>query len=434
MKFSGFNSLSSILNWLSLGGALRVTQPLMLALAPALFLLTLVAPYRWLSFLAYSFALLSLLCYAWVRYQAPRVRVSRQLQGDWAQVGDTLSEQWLAANKSFLPLLWMELEDESTVPGYTARRVAACGPFGTQGWTTEAECTRRGVYTLGPLLLRLSDPFGVFEYRRVDPATRRIVVYPPLVQLPPLEVPRGQRGGLARADLLQQYATPSVGGLREYRPGDVPSHIHWPTVARRNQLMVKEFDQERAGAVWIVLDCWEGAFGGREAQGLELAVVLAASLAARLLGEGRSVGFLADDGRERRVPPGHGPRQLWAILGELVDVGGGGEFPLGGVLRRAARGGALALITADVGGAWLGSLAEAAGRSGALALLVAPPGTAGAEAAGALQRALATMGVAAQAFPANAQLPRVNPPRPRDEIRVGPLGRAVRVKAKGDRR
>jgi uncharacterized protein (DUF58 family) len=430
MKFSIFNSEFSILNWLSLGGALRITQPLMLALAPALFLLTLVAPYRWLYFLAYSFALLSLLCYAWVRYQAPRVRVTRRLEGDWAQVGDTLSEHWTATNRSFLPLLWMELEDESTVPGYTARRVAACGPFGAQQWTTKADCTRRGVYALGPLLLRLSDPFGVFEYRRAEQATRRIVVYPPLVRLPPVEVPRGQRGGLARADLLQQYATPSVGGLREYRPGDMPSHIHWPTVARRDQLMVKEFDQERAGAVWIVLDCWSGAFGAAGEQGLELAVVLAASLAARLIGEGRSVGFLTDDGRERRVPPGHGPRQLWAILGELVDVGATGSAPLGNVLRRVARGGALALITPDVGGAWLGALAEASGRSGALALLIARPGEAGAGATGALQRALATMGVAAQAFPADTELPRVNPPRPRDELRVGPLGRAVRVKAR----
>ena len=45
--------------------------------------------------------------------------------------------------------------------------------------------------------------------------------------------------------------TPSVGGLREYIQGDPPSHIHWPTVAKTDRLMVKEFDQERAGALWI---------------------------------------------------------------------------------------------------------------------------------------------------------------------------------------
>jgi uncharacterized protein (DUF58 family) len=448
--------------WLTHGGRLRVAQPLLLALGPALLLLTVLAPYRWIYFMVYCFGLLALLCYGWARYQGPQVRVARRLRDDWAQVGDELKEQWELTNRSWLPLLWIELDDASEVPGYAARRVAACGPHSRQHWTTEAICTRRGVYSVGPLTLTLSDPFGVFEYRWRDPTVRRIVIYPPLVRLPPLRVPQGQRGGLARADLLQQYATPSVGGVREYRPGDTTSHIHWPTVARTGNLMVKEFDQERAGAVWIVLDLFgeryavdssrysvDGRGGSRadptvyrlpttDNDPLELAVVLAASLAAQLLGEGRSVGLLADDGRARAVPPGQGPRQLWRILGELVDVEASGAQDLRAVLRRwrqsqdqgSIRGAALALVTPDSGAGWLSALAEATPRGGAMALLIdagsfqaQPPQRAATE----LQASLAAMGVATYIFGSDAQLPQINPPRPKEEIRISPLGRAVRI-------
>lgn len=452
--------------WLTLDGRIRVAQPLMLAMGPALLLVSLVVPYRWLYFLVYSYVLLALVCYIWVRVQAPRIALTRHLQDDWAQVGDELKEHWTLINDSWLPLLWLELDDASEVPGYSARRVAACGISESQQWYTSAICVRRGLYSLGPLRLRLSDPFGVFEARWLDSNTRRIAIYPPLVRLPPFSIPQGQRGGLARADLLQQFATPSVAGLREYRPGDVPSHIHWPTVARKGILMVKEFDQERAGAVWIVLDlCRESyeadrrlktedrgrasttdtlrssAFGLPSNPALELSVVLAASLAAQLLGEGRSVGLLADDGRARVIAPGQGPRQLWQIMGALVDVQAIGSDALDVVLRRwrqgreqaSARNAALTLVTPDLGGTWLSALAEAAPRGGALALLIGAADSATSSApAGArtdqLRSGLAALGVTTHMFSSDTELPRLDPPRPRDEIRVTPLGRAVRIR------
>lgn len=440
-------SPSALLDWLSLDGRLRVRQPLLLALGPLIVLLALFVSYRWIYVVAYSYGLLALACYAWIRYQAPRIHVVRHLQDDWAQVGDSLTEQWTLTNYSWLPLLWLELDDASELPGYAARRVAASGPQANERWLTSAVCTRRGVYSLGPLDLRMGDPFGIFEYRWRDPDTRRIIIYPPLVRLPPLSVPQGQRGGLQRADILQQFATPSVGGLREYRPGDMPSHIHWPTVARKGELMVKEFDQERAGAVWIVLDLYRPLYHYNTngiSQTLEQEVVLAASLAAQLLGEGRSVGLLADDGRGRMLAPSQGPRQLWSILSELVGVDATGDRSLEDVLRRwrqsreqgSARSAALVLVTPDLSSGWLSALVEAAPRGGALALLVSDAQDDAAQQTNGsmtrLQAGLATLGVATHMIRSDADLPRINPPRPRDEIRTTPLGRAVRIRRTDD--
>ena len=42
--------------------------------------------------------------------------------------------------------------------------------------------------------------------------------------------------------------------MREYRPGDAFNRIHWPTTARTNRLMVREFELDPTVDVWIVLD------------------------------------------------------------------------------------------------------------------------------------------------------------------------------------
>jgi uncharacterized protein (DUF58 family) len=45
--------------------------------------------------------------------------------------------------------------------------------------------------------------------------------------------------------------------VRDYVPGDSFARIHWPTTARKNQLIVKEFELDPMSNVWIFLDMEE---------------------------------------------------------------------------------------------------------------------------------------------------------------------------------
>jgi uncharacterized protein (DUF58 family) len=446
--------------WLSLNGRIRVLQPIILLPAPLILAIALAFPFRWLFFLGYAWLILLIIAYLWVRTLAQKIDLQRTLREAWAEVGDELGEYWLLENTAWIPLLWLEIDDASSVPGYQARRVAACGPRTSTSWQTSARCGQRGIYTLGPVTLRMADPFGLIGAEWPLGEARRIVVYPALVKLPPLRLPRGQSGGLAQADLLQQATTPSVAGLREYTPGDLLSRIHWPTVARTQRLMVKEFDQERAGALWIAIDLRSSiytnnsqpdlhpplsqlneygqsslvtgdTFDPQPTTLLELAIVVAGSLAAQALAEGRVVGLLGDDGQRRVVPPGQGTQQLWRILGALVEMQANGTTSLVDLLARgpgsyAARapGAALALITADLGGSWAGALAGwHSGHSGAgLTILV---GKAGSQCHDLAVR-LAGIGVDVQLFRLGEQLTPLRPARPRAVTRVSPLGRVRR--------
>ncbi len=351
------NRIGRAADWLSLGGRLRPVSWWALAPGPAALALALAFPSRWLSYMGYVYLLLGLGCYLWLRAVGPRLRLGRRLLSAMSQVGDELEEQWEITNGSPLPLPWVELADDLTMPGYHARRATSLGPGERLAWKTAARCERRGVYRIGPLTARAGDPLGLFVFAWRERAARSVVIYPPLVRLPPLPIPHGQRGGLARADILQIAVTPSVGGIRDYVPGDPPSRIHWPHVARYGRLVIKEFDQERAGALWVVLDLSAPAYGApdgpqparppeRPAYGqssvaeaalaeirpdslADLAVILACSLAAAALAEGRQVGLLAEGARRRLVWPGGGQQQLWRILGELVDAEPDGGRPLG---------------------------------------------------------------------------------------------------------
>ncbi|HMO55829.1 MAG TPA: hypothetical protein PKC19_00610, partial [Roseiflexaceae bacterium] len=79
------------------------------------------APYRWLFFIAYTYLLFVLAAYLWLRFLGPRIELDRQIATTWAQVGDVIEEEWRLRSESRLPLLWLEIDDRSTLPGYATR-------------------------------------------------------------------------------------------------------------------------------------------------------------------------------------------------------------------------------------------------------------------------------------------------------------------------
>jgi len=410
-------------------GRIRVVHRWTIVVLPVLLLVAVLIPYAILFHLTYLWGSLLLLSWLWVRIQGPQVELKRTLRSDWAQVGDELEERWELHNNSWLPLLWLQVSDASTLPHYQSRRVATASAHGDTQWTTTVTCSQRGRYRLGPLTLELSDPFALFRYQRVDSQTREMVIYPPLVRLPALERPRGQRGGVARAALLNILPTPNVGTVRDYRQGDPLNYIHWRGVAHTGKLLVKEFDQEMAGAVWIVLDLARAAHFGHDADaGEELGIVLAGSLAHLLLAEGRTVGLFAHGAERHMVSPGRGPQHVWAFMRTLVDARAAGELALPDVLStlRTMQSGrqAAVVITPDTTGAWAGSLAGlTGGGAAALALLVASADQPQPAACEQLDR----LGIRHATFRTGEHLPLLLPRRRTSGYRISPLGRAIRV-------
>ena len=308
----------------------------------------------------------------WTWQMASRVTAIREQRYGWVHVGDLLEERFELSNGSFLPIPWVEIVDHSNLPGYSASSVRSAESGQTIRWRSEGVCRQRGLFTLGPWQLRLGDPFGFFDITLEYAQTRSILVYPPVVHLPSILLPKGAATGSGRTSRRALDVTTNAAGIRGYAPGDSLRWVHWPSTARRGALMVKTFDLEPAGDLWIVLDLDAAVQAGEEEESTEeYGVILASSLADRTLRQNRAVGLVAygisDRGNARApeptptiVMPQRGTAHQWRILQELARVRAVGNWPLGRVLAEMdpnlGRGMTLAVITPSCDPDWLSSL------------------------------------------------------------------------------
>jgi uncharacterized protein (DUF58 family) len=331
---------------------------------------------------------LVIIAYYWARQLARGLHGRRELQFGWVAVGDRLSEQFEIGNSGWLPALWVEVEDHSTVPGYQPAVVRSVGGHGKDQWRQAAVCRQRGQFHLGPWALHSADPFGLFQVTIPYPQTSNIIIHPPIHIEVPIPLPAGQSSGRSQARDRSWQATINAASVRNYQPNDPIRWIHWPTTARRDQLFVREFDLDVAGDIWFLLDMASGSQVGRGADGTEEhMVLLAAALAAQALRQQRAAG-LAGYGQEPQiVPPGRGQGQQWRLLRALALVKADGTGDLARSLRDLGRvvrrGSAVVIITPTGRSDWLPELlrlAQSGIRSQVILLdraTFAPPGAAG---------------------------------------------------------
>ena len=307
--------------------------------------------------------------FVWARQMRDRVSLERRTSGTWVTVGDALEERFMLRNDSLAPVIWAEVRDLSTAPGYNAGQVVACDSQGEYRWITKGECSRRGVFTLGPTEVHLGDPFGLFRVVLRYPETQTIVVYPRVMHLPALDLPRGSASGRSRSSRRSFQQSLLAASVREYQPGDSLHVVHWPLSAHRGELMVKEFDTELSGNLWIILDLDAAVqVGTGEESTLEYGVILAASLASEFLrgGERRAVGLVAFGMQESLLLPAPGQGQMWRILRALAGAAPSPAWPLRRVLTEVGptlgRGQTVAIITATMRSDWVPGLLPLARR------------------------------------------------------------------------
>ena len=118
----------------------------------------------------------------------------------------------------------------------------------------------RGPYRLGPVIGSSLHPFGVAHRRKRTGLSEDCLVLPRLGRLNTSRFERwlsqrsqsdGQAQRTARPSMLHQD---DLHGLRPFRAGDNPRWIHWLTSARKNQKMVREFEQDTGHELIILVE------------------------------------------------------------------------------------------------------------------------------------------------------------------------------------
>jgi uncharacterized protein (DUF58 family) len=131
-------------------------------------------------------------------------------------------------------------------------------------WCTAAPATgviphvaaRRGVFHFVRVQLRTSAPLGVFVRTR----TLRVELPAPVMVAPRPSPARAVLDGIPEeristvAPILVRAGGDTVRAVRPYVPGDPARLVHWPTSARRGELVVREQEPPAALGVALVVD------------------------------------------------------------------------------------------------------------------------------------------------------------------------------------
>ncbi len=313
--------------------------------------------------------------FIWAAVSVRGFSLKREARGLRQPLGQIFEERFEIQNHFPFPRLWLEIRDESNLPGTGGSRIlSAIGARERRTYSAYTFLQRRGEYLLGPTWLVSGDPFGLFVFKSKILTTKTLLVLPCMFPLRRFPSAQGLLPGGKAQQRRTLEVTPHAAGVREYYPGDALNKIHWPTTVRRDRLMVKEFDQDPQADVWVVLDAEKSAHIRLAQESappkvdqlwlwrqdkskislppdtFEYAVSAAASVSGYFLRQGQSVALTGAGQCLVTLAAERGERQLGKILETLALLKSEGNLSLLALVERQLnlipRGSTVVLVTA----------------------------------------------------------------------------------------
>ncbi|AJE40294.1 DUF58 domain-containing protein [Streptomyces nodosus] len=267
-------------------------------------------------------AALPLVCATVLHRTRYRVASSRRLSPAHVPAGSEARVHLRMDNVSRLPTGLLMLQDRVPYvlgprPRFVLDRMEAGG---RREVSYRVRSDLRGRYPLGPLQLRLTDPFGMCELTRSFSTYDTLTVVPRVEPLPPVRLTGEARGyGDGRERSLALAGDDDV-IPRGYRHGDDLRRVHWRSTARHGELMVRREEQPQRARCTVLLDARGTAYpGSGPDSAFEWAVSGAASTLVHMLERGFSVRLLTDTGSS---VPGAGSDGFAGASQETADAAG----------------------------------------------------------------------------------------------------------------
>lgn len=159
-------------------------------------------------------------------------------------------------------------------------------------------CKRRGVYKLGPLVVRWGDPIGLTQREQVLVPEFELLVHPNIEHVSSRPLTRHFEDPPIRPPFSKPWPSGlEFYGMRDYQPGDDLRRIVWRAFARTGRMLVREAEQGITDQITIIFDTFKGTHSREEqSESFEAGVRTAASLAVRHLHEGYTVNVETNDG------------------------------------------------------------------------------------------------------------------------------------------
>ena len=127
---------------------------------------------------------------------------------------------------------------------------------GAKSYSYQVRPTERGVYSFGSLNVFASSPIGFLAKKYRFDNSKEVPVYPSFLQLRKYDL-------IAFTNRLFEYGlkkirrighTMEFEQIKDYIQGDDIRNINWKTTAKRGQLMVNQFQDEKSQPIYSVID------------------------------------------------------------------------------------------------------------------------------------------------------------------------------------
>ena len=280
-----------------------------------------------------------------------RLACARSLVPPRVEAGHPTRVELQLDNVSRLPsgVLLMEDALPYTLGGRPRFVLDKIEPRGVRQVTYPVRSEVRGRYRIGPLSVRLTDPFGLCELARSFATADELVVTPVVTPLPAVRLGGDWTGGGEAVSRSVAVSGTDDAATREYRHGDDLRKVHWKSTARMGELMVRREEQPFQSRATLLLDGREDAHrGDGPGSSFEWAVSAVASIGVTLTRAGFALSLVRDSGEA--VAPAGVPLSEGLLLDELAVVRTSPRRTLDGAVEVLRAGGLGGVLVAVLGG------------------------------------------------------------------------------------
>jgi len=262
---------------------------------------------------------------------------------DKIQEDDILEIKTSIKNNSFLPVFNVVLEDHLACADSQERKklllIEYLGARSFLNLKYKCPCPIRGKYRIGPFAVYFFDPFGLFFFKRTYYIYSELYVYPWAFRIKKL--PNLVKGVLPWFGIETTRVSGDEDeffGVREYKEGDPIKRIHWVSTARKNSLIVKQFQRQSFFRVTILFNLEKDKnFGEGKERVAEYIIKIAASIAKYLIERDISLEIIAHAGELVHVPFNKGPEHLEDIFKFLTIAQAESRVSLGEIFEEFSR-------------------------------------------------------------------------------------------------
>ena len=265
----------------------------------------------------------------------------------WAFAGEeSRCEVFLENGKAVAPVIALNIEGDLGSAGRFAAAAASLPPRSKATLELPFAPAARGTVHEARLVMWTIGLVGFVKRSRKATLPVVMTVYPAIAGVSAPPIPRRPRDS-GRAFTAREG---DFAGLREWRPGDSPKHVHWRSSARAGKLLMKEFVLSSHPEALVMLDTF-----GREGDAFEKVVSRAAGLAVAACSAGYAVRLVWYDQAVRAARDAGGGSLPHVVLRALADIRAQEECSFGELRHRAgieaASGAAVFEVTAGRAGA-----------------------------------------------------------------------------------